>query len=147
LHNLAVNLLACLHRSVATGFAALRLPLCLLLLAASVGCAKTATTSSTSTAAPETSVAPASTAPGRPVAAAGDAVHGKQIFSANCASCHGATGTEGGVGPSLEKEKSRKDFDQAVAWIKNPTPPMPKLYPSPLSDKDVTDVATYVESL
>jgi mono/diheme cytochrome c family protein len=79
--------------------------------------------------------------------ASGDAAHGKSIFAANCASCHGASGTEGGVGPSLKNEKSRKDLAAAIAWIKNPQPPMPKLYPSPLSEKDVTDVASYVETL
>jgi len=77
----------------------------------------------------------------------GDVAHGKAIFAATCASCHGANGTEGGVGPSLKAEKSRKDHAAAVAWIKNPQPPMPKLYPSPLGEKDVNDVAAYVESL
>jgi cytochrome c oxidase cbb3-type subunit 3 len=81
------------------------------------------------------------------MAAKGDAAHGKQIFDTNCATCHGAGGVGGGVGPSLKNEKSRKNFDQAVAWIKNPQPPMPKLYPSPLSEKDVQDAAAYVESL
>jgi mono/diheme cytochrome c family protein len=80
-------------------------------------------------------------------AGAGDPAHGKTIFGANCATCHGATGTEGGVGPSLKNEKSRKDLAAAIAWIKNPQPPMPKLYPSPLGEKDVTDVASYVETL
>jgi mono/diheme cytochrome c family protein len=80
-------------------------------------------------------------------AGAADPAHGKQIFSQNCASCHGATGTEGGVGPSLKDEKSRKNTAAAIAWIKDPKPPMPKLYPSPLSEKDVADVAAYVESL
>lgn len=79
--------------------------------------------------------------------AGGDATHGKQLFTQNCASCHGATGTEGGVGPSLRNEKSRKNFAKAVTWIENPQPPMPKLYPSPLSEKDVDDVAAYVETL
>ncbi|MEO6991628.1 MAG: cytochrome c [Candidatus Baltobacteraceae bacterium] len=78
---------------------------------------------------------------------AGDAVHGKVIFTQNCAGCHGATGTQGGVGPSLKNEKARKDTAAAIAWIKNPKPPMPKLYPSPLSEKDVADVAAYVETL
>ncbi|MBV9276936.1 MAG: cytochrome c [Candidatus Eremiobacteraeota bacterium] len=64
----------------------------------------------------------------------------------NCAACHGAAAT-GGVGPALRNEKSRKNFAQAIAWIKHPQPPMPKLYPSPLSEKDVRDVAAYVESL
>ena len=75
-----------------------------------------------------------------------DAVHGKAVFTQSCAVCHGAAG-EGGVGPSLKNEKSRKNEAAAIAWIKDPKPPMPKLYPSPLGDKDVADVAAYVESL
>jgi alcohol dehydrogenase (cytochrome c) len=77
---------------------------------------------------------------------AGNAAHGKQLFAANCSACHGATG-EGGVGPKLQGEKSRKNFAGVVAQIKNPAPPMPKLYPSPLSDKDVSDLAAFVETL
>jgi ubiquinol-cytochrome c reductase cytochrome c subunit len=80
-------------------------------------------------------------------AATGDAKHGKTLFAADCASCHGAAGAGGGIGPSLKGEKSRKDTAAAVAWIEAPKPPMPKLYPSPLSAKDVADVAAYVESL
>ncbi len=80
-------------------------------------------------------------------APAGDAANGKKLFAANCAGCHGAIGTEGGVGPSLKGEKAKKNQAAAVAWIKNPKAPMPKLYPSPLSAKDVNDVAAYVESL
>lgn len=79
--------------------------------------------------------------------AMGDASHGSSIFSANCASCHGANGAGGGIGPKLVGEKSRKNYQATVAWIKNPQPPMPKLYPSPLSEKDVDDVAAYVQSL
>jgi len=85
-------------------------------------------------------------APGAKVAM-GDAKHGATIFSANCASCHGASGAGGGVGPSLKAEKSRKDYGKTIAWIKNPQPPMPKLYPAPLSESDVNDVAAYVETL
>jgi mono/diheme cytochrome c family protein len=81
------------------------------------------------------------------VASAGDPAHGAAIFGANCASCHGANGVGGGIGPALKGEKVRKNTSAAIAWIKNPQPPMPKLYPSPLSDKDVADVAAYVESL
>jgi mono/diheme cytochrome c family protein len=115
------------------------------------GCARGSNQSSTSA----SSEAPAAAAPAAsagevaaaPAGKMGDAAHGKTIFSANCASCHGATGTEGGVGPSLKNEKSRKNYQQAIAWIKNPQPPMPKLYPSPLGEKDVEDVAAYVETL
>jgi len=89
--------------------------------------------------------APATAAPAV-VAVVGDPAHGKQLYMQNCSSCHGATG-QGGMGPSLENEASRKNLDQAIAWIKNPVSPMPKLYPDTLSNKDVLDVATYVESL
>lgn len=84
---------------------------------------------------------------GKTVAAAPDAVHGKQVFTTNCSSCHGAVGTEGGVGPSLKNEKSRKDLAKTIEWIKNPQPPMPKLYPSPLGEKDVADAAAYIQTL
>jgi mono/diheme cytochrome c family protein len=121
------------------------------------GCAKgsdqssTSTTTTTTAASSEAPASAASSAGSSMSAAAGGAMgsptHGKAIFTANCSSCHGATGTEGGVGPSLKAEKSRKNYEQAIAWIKNPQPPMPKLYPSPLSEKDVDDVASYVETL
>jgi mono/diheme cytochrome c family protein len=77
----------------------------------------------------------------------GDGSHGAEVFRANCAVCHTANGAAAGVGPSLEHEKQRKNYDQTVAWIESPNPPMPKLYPSPLSEKDVEDVAAYVQSL
>jgi len=129
------------------------------------GCSKSADQSSStdSSAASSASSAPASAASGeavnttapsaaassstQTVASAGDAGKGETVYDANCASCHGAKGAGGGVGPSLKEEKSRKDDAAAIAWIKNPQPPMPKLYPSPLSEKDVADVAAYVESL
>ncbi len=80
-------------------------------------------------------------------AALGDQSRGAEVFRANCAVCHTANGAAAGVGPSLVKEKQRKNYDQTVAWIEAPDPPMPKLYPAPLSQKDVQDVAAYVESL
>lgn len=77
---------------------------------------------------------------------AGDVAHGKQIFAANCAVCHGPHG-EGSEGPSLRNESSRKNFVQVQAWIKKPAPPMPTLYPSPLNAQGVRDVAAFVETL
>jgi len=106
---------------------------------AAAGCAKQtgqSSQSSTTTATPAVAATPI-----------GDAAHGKQIFSTNCAGCHGATGIEGGVGPSLKGEKAKKNGDATIAWIHDPKPPMPKLWPSPLNDKDVQDVAAYVQSL
>ena len=113
------------------------------------GCSKgsdqSTTTTSTTTSAPAATAAAVSSMSG--AAAQGDPARGKTIFSTSCATCHGATGTEGGIGPSLKNEKSRKNYPQTIAWIHNPTPPMPKLWPSPLNDKDVQDVAAYVQSL
>lgn len=80
-------------------------------------------------------------------AALGNGSRGAEVFRANCAVCHTANGAAAGVGPSLEHEKQRKNYDQTVAWIESPDPPMPKLYPAPLSEKDVEDVAAYVQSL
>ncbi len=77
----------------------------------------------------------------------GNLDEGRSIFAINCATCHGATGTEGGVGPSLRGERERKNYDATIAWIKNPQPPMPKLYPSLLTESAVDDVAAYVQSL
>jgi mono/diheme cytochrome c family protein len=119
------------------------------------GCSKgsdqtstTTTTTESSPAASASGAAASTSASGSSGAAAmGDAAHGKTIFSANCASCHGASGHEGGVGPSLTNEKSKKNYQATIAWIHNPQPPMPKLWPSPLNDKDVQDVAAYVQSL
>ncbi len=77
----------------------------------------------------------------------GNGSRGAEVFRANCAVCHTANGAAAGVGPSLDGEKHRKNYEQTVAWIEQPDPPMPKLYPAPLSQKDVEDVAAYVESL
>ena len=111
------------------------------------GCSKTSDQSTTTTSGATSVPAAANAGAMSGTAALGDPVHGKAIFSANCATCHGATGTEGGVGPSLKNEKSRKNYPATIAWIKNPAPPMPKLYPSPLSEKDVDDVAAFVQTL
>jgi len=109
------------------------------------GCTKGSdqSTSSTTTTTTTSSTAPMAAAGG----AQGDAAHGKQLFDTNCATCHGAGGAGGGVGPTLKNEKSRKNYAQTVAWIKNPQPPMPKLYPGTLSEKDVEDAAAYVQTL
>lgn len=95
-----------------------------------------------------TATGSATAAPGAAASALpGDPVHGKAVFTANCSACHGSTGSEGGIGPSLRGERTRKDAAAAIAWIEDPAPPMPKLYPGTLGEKDVTDVAAYVESL
>ncbi len=133
------------------GFARRATPFALLAVALAVlsaaGCAKGGDRSSATTAPAATSAGSATSASKLSGAAQGDAARGKTIYAANCASCHGQSGTEGAAGPSLKNEKSRKNYVQAVAWIKDPLSPMPKLYPDQISAKDVADVAAYVETL
>lgn len=93
-----------------------------------------------------TNAAPAPASNAAAATAPANLAHGKVVFAQNCSSCHGTQG-QGGMGPSLENEAARKNLDQAVSWIENPQPPMPKLYPSTLGAQDVRDVAAYVESL
>ncbi len=97
------------------------------------------------TAAPSSPIA-ATKAPASTVAVTGDAAEGRRLYMQDCSTCHGAGG-QGSIGPSLQNEASRKNLSQTVAWIKNPKPPMPKLYPGSLNDEEVLDIATYVESI
>ena len=120
-------------------------PLALLSAAAiaaliAAGCAK----GDQSSAPAATSAGSSTTASKVSGSAQGDTGHGKTVFAKYCIQCHGA---EGGIGPALKNEKSRKNYAQTVAWIKNPQPPMPKLYPDSIGDKDVADVAAYVQTL
>ena len=93
-------------------------------------------------------VAKSDTSAGTASTLGGDATLGAKIFVANCSVCHGATGREGGtIGPSLRAERQRMTFAATVSWIEDPQPPMPKLYPQPLSKAQVRDVAAYVQSL
>jgi len=111
--------------------------------AASAPTPSATTPSATTPPAPVTAVAASSPSV---TVASGDPIRGRQLYTANCAACHGASG-QGGVGPNLHGEKARKDTAAAIAWIKHPKLPMPTLYPDPLSEKDVDDVAAFVESL
>jgi cytochrome c oxidase cbb3-type subunit 3 len=78
---------------------------------------------------------------------AGDLKNGEHVFDTNCATCHGAGGRSGGVGPSLIDENQRQDLARTIVWIENPDPPMPRLYPSPLDERDVEDVAAFVQGI
>lgn len=74
-----------------------------------------------------------------------DKSHGKSLYSKVCAACHGAQG-EGGVGLKLQNLSARLTWEQIVDKIVNPTLPMPKLYPSMLSEQDLIDVAAYIRT-
>ncbi len=80
--------------------------------------------------------------------AAGNVAAGKQVFDANCASCHGAGGkNQGGPGPTLAGTGMKAG--QVAFMVKNPAAidpdsGMPKLG---LSEKQIADVSAYVASL
>jgi mono/diheme cytochrome c family protein len=76
----------------------------------------------------------------------GDADKGRRLFNTTCVGCHGEGGT-GGAGPALAGIAQLHDFGELVKFIERPRPPMPKLYPDPLSAQDVRDVARYLSNL
>jgi mono/diheme cytochrome c family protein len=76
-----------------------------------------------------------------------DLRHGRSVYEAQCAACHGEGGVAGPIGPSLHNERLRRKYRDVYALVVDPAPPMPKLYPSRLSLSDVRDVSAYVESL
>ena len=74
----------------------------------------------------------------------GDVNHGRRIYAGICVSCHGGDGSAVS-GHSLQHLATRMDLAQADAWIRNPQPPMPRLFPSLLDSQGVRDVASFVE--
>jgi outer membrane protein assembly factor BamB len=74
-----------------------------------------------------------------------DAAHGSTVYATACAACHGAQG-QGGEGTPLTGISARYSQAQVVAYIVNPKPRMPKLYPGSLNAQDVADVAAHVRT-
>jgi alcohol dehydrogenase (cytochrome c) len=77
-----------------------------------------------------------------------DAARGKAIYLQTCASCHGPEGDKV-AGRDLKSLRSRMNAGQLTAFILNPAPPMPKLFPEPRTaddERDIRDVTAYVEA-
>jgi alcohol dehydrogenase (cytochrome c) len=75
-----------------------------------------------------------------------DAVNGRSLYLANCGLCHGADGRNV-QGIDLQTVKERKSARQLIDWIKNPVPPMPKVFPEPMDaddEADICDIAAYL---
>jgi alcohol dehydrogenase (cytochrome c) len=68
------------------------------------------------------------------------------LYAKNCSVCH-ASQSNVRIGPSLEGAGRRLSLARITAIIDDPSPPMPKLYPSVLSGQDVDDIAAYVKNL
>ena len=76
-----------------------------------------------------------------------DAGRGHTIYVSQCEACHGASGANGPIGPSLVKERKRHTLTEIEAIVRDPDPPMPKLYPGTISERQVKDVSAYVLGL
>lgn len=76
-----------------------------------------------------------------------NASHGRTLFEAQCAVCHGRDGNGGQIGPSLHNIHVRHSTAQIREAIVEPEPPMPKLFPARLSAADVHDLTAFVETL
>jgi alcohol dehydrogenase (cytochrome c) len=68
---------------------------------------------------------------------------GRKLYSQVCVSCHG---TDGNMiaDHKLSDLASRRDLAATVAYLKDPKPPMPKIYPDLLNEQNVQDLATYL---
>jgi alcohol dehydrogenase (cytochrome c) len=75
-----------------------------------------------------------------------DARHGAVLFR-SCQPCHGSDG-KNVAGFDLSTVHSRMNIAQLIAWIKNPAPPMPHVFPDPLDEQDeidIRDIAAYLD--
>jgi alcohol dehydrogenase (cytochrome c) len=85
----------------------------------------------------------------RAAAAAGlpNVASGRRLYSQICVSCHGPDGNLI-ADHKLSHLKARLDRAATIAYVqgylKDPKPPMPRLYPDLMSEQNVADVATYV---
>jgi alcohol dehydrogenase (cytochrome c) len=74
--------------------------------------------------------------------------HGREVFYGTCAICHGADGKNISInGRDLTTVKQRMSVEQIISWIKNPKPPMPKVFPEPLQaseEAELRDVAAFL---
>lgn len=74
--------------------------------------------------------------------------YGKAVFVQMCSACHGTRASGGfGGGPDIRNVSHTLSDKALVSWIENPKPPMPRLYPAQLTQKDVKALASYLESL
>lgn len=85
--------------------------------------------------------------------ATGDAAAGQEIFAGSCAGCHGADG-QGGIGPAMTANAvnwSQPEFVQALREGITPrgelAATMPRFAETQLSDGDLNNIYTWVQSL
>jgi mono/diheme cytochrome c family protein len=79
----------------------------------------------------------------------GDAANGKRIYLKDgCFTCHGRVGQGGSYsGPAPILAHTALPFEAFKGQIRNPVNDMPAFSATILSDKDITDIYAFVESL
>jgi mono/diheme cytochrome c family protein len=79
----------------------------------------------------------------------GDAANGKRIYLADgCFTCHGRVGQGGAYnGPAPILAHTALPFDGFKGQVRNPVNDMPAFSDAVLSDQDIADIYTFVESL
>ena len=80
-----------------------------------------------------------------PLVTAGNVAHGATLFAANCAQCHGAVGDGASVGgANVAPDLATASVFQIAEAIRSGPGVMPRFGPTLLSDRDVNDIAYYV---
>src|SRR6185437_6875362 len=79
---------------------------------------------------------------GAPAAAAAANAKGRKVYEQVCASCHGPDGNLV-AGHALSTLKGRRDRAATLAYIKDPKPPMPRMYPNLLDEPSLEAVTSY----
>lgn len=87
--------------------------------------------------------APARAIDATQVSTATGIANGRRLYGQVCASCHGADG-DFVANRTLSDLPKRMDLPAAIAAIKEPKSPMPKLYPDLLDEQSVQDLARYL---
>jgi len=77
----------------------------------------------------------------------GDGSRGRSIYLERCAACHGADARGTRLGPALHALKASWTQKRIFAAIEEPEAPMPKLYPSQLTRRDLADVTAYIDDI
>jgi quinohemoprotein ethanol dehydrogenase len=72
-----------------------------------------------------------------------NATSGATVFTANCALCHGASGTGGNGGPDLTSLAAAKDMTKIVQQVTNGGSGMPA-FQATLTPQQIVDVSAYV---
>jgi len=72
-----------------------------------------------------------------------------RVFNQMCIACHSLQGQGGAVGPALDGIGNRKNYNELVAWLKDPQAVKPgaKMPKLPLSETDVNELAAFLSKV